>query len=348
MRTWRPGGFVAACLFFLAAALPASAQETRGAIEGIVKDGTGGVLPGATITVKQKTTGLNVVAVTDAAGSYRFPALAPGTYTVTAALTGFTSQTFEDLEVGVGRIKTVNVTMNVAGVAVTESVRAESPIVDVKQNAVTQTVSKDLIALLPNSNRDFQSVLNGLPGINYETDISGSRASGIMIDGASQSENRFVIDGQDTTNLRTGLSGKSLVVDFIEQIQVKQSGYNAEFRATTGGVVSVITKSGTNSFHGTLAMDYNGKALNRLRGDIRPELRVDPNVSGGNGAPQYFTTPRTSEFERYTVEPIADFGGPIIRNKAWFYIGFNDSVFNQDRTVQWSNPVVAGVTYPSI
>ena len=348
MRTWRLGVFVAAGLFLLAAALPAAAQETRGAIEGIVKDATGGVLPGTTVTVKQKSTGLNVVAVTDSAGSYRFPALAPGTYTVTATLTGFSPQTFEDLEVGVGRIKTVNVTMNVAGVAVTETVRAESPIVDVKQNAVTQTVSKDLIALLPNSNRDFQSVLNGLPGINYETDISGSRASGIMIDGASQSENRFVIDGQDTTNLRTGLSGKGLVVDFIEQIQVKQSGYNAEFRATTGGVVSVITKSGTNSFHGTLAMDYNGKALNKLRGDIRPELRVDPNVSGGNGAPQYFTTPRTSEFERYQVEPIADFGGPIVRNKAWFYIGVNDAIFNQDRTVQWSNPVVNGVTYPSI
>ena len=114
-------------------------------------------------------------------------------------------------------------------------------------------------------NRDFQSVLTGLPGINYETDISGSRATGIMIDGASQSENRFVIDGQDTTNLRTGLSGKSLVVDFIEQIQVKQSGYNAEYRATTGGVVSVITKSGTNAFHGDGRDDYNGKTLRAAR-----------------------------------------------------------------------------------
>jgi outer membrane receptor for ferrienterochelin and colicin len=159
----------------------------------------------------------------------------------------------------------VTLIMDVAGIAVSETVRAESPIVDVKQNAVTQTVTKDLIALLPNSNRDFQSVLTGLPGINFETDISGSRASGIMIDGASQSENRFVIDGQDTTNLRTGLSGKSLVVDFIEQIQVKQSGYNAEYRATTGGVVSVITKSGTNAFHGTAAMDYKGRRSTAVR-----------------------------------------------------------------------------------
>ena len=169
-----------------------------------------------------------------------------------------------------------------------------------------------------------------------------------MIDGASQSENRFVIDGQDTTNLRTGLSGKSLVVDFIEQIQVKQSGYNAEYRATTGGVVSVITKSGTNAFHGTAAMDYNGKAMNGLLGDIRPQLRADPAVSGGNGAAQYFTTPRSSEYERYTVEPIFDFGGPIKQNVAWFYVGYNKSVFNQDRTVQWSNPTVSGVTYPEI
>jgi outer membrane receptor protein involved in Fe transport len=339
---------VVACLFFFAAAVPAAAQETRGAIEGIVKDGTGGVLPGATITVKQNTTGISVTVVTDAAGSYRFPALAPGVYTVTATLTGFTSQTFEDLEVVVGRIKTVNVTMNIGGLAVSETVKAESPIVDVKQNAVTQTVSKDLIALLPNSNRDFQSVLNGLPGINYETDITGSRASGIMIDGASQSENRFVIDGQDTTNLRNGLSGKGLVVDFIEQIQVKQSGYNAEFRATTGGVVSVITKSGTNSYHGTAALDYNGKKLNWLLGDIRPSLRADPNVAGGNGAPQYFTTPRSSEYERETFEPIFDIGGPIIKNKAWFYLGANTPTFNQDRTVQWSNNVVNGVTYPAI
>ena len=143
-----------------------------------------------------------------------------------------------------------------------------------------------------------------------------------MIDGASQSENRFVIDGQDTTNLRTGLSGKSLVVDFIEQIQVKQSGYNAEYRATTGGVVSVITKSGTNAFHGTAAMDYNGKALNGLRRRHPSGAPARPDRQRRQRrAAEYFTTPRTSEFERYTVEPIFDFGGPIMQNVAWFYAG---------------------------
>jgi len=332
---------------FLIAPATAFAQETRGSIEGVVKDSTGGALPGVTVTAKHVATNSTVTAVTDATGVYRFPTVVPGLYTVSATLQGF-KPAEDKVEVLVGRLYRVTLIMDVAGISVSETVRAESPIVDVKQNAVTQTVTKDLIALLPNSNRDFQSVLTGLPGINFETDISGSRASGIMIDGASQSENRFVIDGQDTTNLRTGLSGKSLVVDFIEQIQVKQSGYNAEYRATTGGVVSVITKSGTNAFHGTAAMDYKGRALNGLLGGIRPQLRTDPNVSGGNGAPQYFTTPRTSEYEQDTVEPIFDFGGPIKQNFAWFYVGYNKSVFNQDRTVAWATPTVGGVTYPAV
>src|SRR6185295_2821069 len=161
----------------------------------------------------------------------------------------------------------------------------------------------------------------------------------IMIDGASQTENRFLIDGQDTTNLRTGESGKTLVVDFIDQIQVKQSGYNAEFRATTGGVVSAITKSGTNTIHGSTSFDYNGKRLNRLAGDIRPGLQLDPNDSCNNPAAQYFITPRNSEYERETLDPVYEVGGPVLKNRAWFWTGYNGDLFNQDRTVQWSNPV---------
>jgi hypothetical protein len=184
---------------FLVAPAVAIAQETRGSIEGVIKDSTGGALPGVSVSAKQIQTNATVTSVTDSTGVYRFPSLQPGTYTVTATLQGFNPASQDKVEITVGIILRVNLTMNVAGIAVSETVRAESPIVDTKQNAVTQTVSKDLIAMLPNSNRDFQSVLTGLPGINCESDISGSHATGSMIDGASQSENRFVIDGQDTT-----------------------------------------------------------------------------------------------------------------------------------------------------
>ncbi len=342
MRMKRYVPLVLACLFLIAPAV-AVAQETRGSIEGVVKDSTGGALPGVTVSVKQIATNAVVTAVTDATGVYRFPSLPPGPYIVSATLSGFSPQAMEKFDLIVGQIRRVNITMSVAGIAVSEVVHGETPLVDVKQNSVTQTVSKDLIALLPNSNRDFQSVLTGLPGINFETDISGSRASGVMIDGASQSENRFIIDGQDTTNLRTGLSGKGLVVDFIEQIQVKQSGYNAEFRATTGGVVSVITKSGTNAYHGAAAMDYNGKALNgaawrhppaasrrseRERRQRRsavlhdaPHQRIRAVSRSSRSSTSAARSSRTSHGSTWAI---------------------TSQVFNQDRTVAWSNPSRAG------
>src|SRR5580765_105931 len=176
MRMKRYVPLVLACLFLVAPAV-AVAQETRGSIEGVIKDSTGGALPGVTVSVKQLATNAVVTSVTDATGVYRFPSLQPGPYMVTATLTGFNPQKMEKVDIIVGQILRINMNMTVAGIAVSEVVHGETPLVDVKQNSVTQTVSKDLIALLPNSNRDFQSVLTGLPGINYETDISGSRAS---------------------------------------------------------------------------------------------------------------------------------------------------------------------------
>ena len=116
------------------------------------------------------------------------------------------------------------------------------------------------------------------PGANNE-----SRSGGISIDGASASENRYFIDGTDTTNLRTGLSGKKLLTDFVEQIQVKSSGYAAEFGGSTGGVINVITKSGTNTFRGDFGTYFNNDSLS---GDERPTLRL---VLTGQNASEYVT-----------------------------------------------------------
>jgi len=347
MRARRLAPVVAACVFVFACAVPAIAQETRGSMEGIVKDSTGGVLPGAIVRAKELATAATQQSVTGSDGVFRFPALPPGRYSVTATLSGFRELTVDRVEVQIGQLIKVPITLLLASLSTTTTVTAEATIVDIKQSAVTAKVTAEIIDLLPKG-RDFLSVLTGIAGTNYETDISGSRATGIMIDGATQTENRFLIDGQDTTNLRNGTSGKGLVVDFIDQIQVKQSGYNAEFRATTGGVVSAITKSGTNQYHGSGAMDYQGKRMNRLLGDIRPQIQLDPLDSGPNPAAVYFTTPRTNEYERETIEPLFEIGGPILRNRSWFWVGGNSSTFNQDRTVQWLNPTVSGVTYPAI
>ncbi|MCR4375593.1 MAG: Plug domain-containing protein, partial [Acidobacteria bacterium] len=202
-----------------------------------------------------------------------------------------------------------------------------APIVDVKQNSVTATITQDVIALLP-TGRNFLDAIVGVAGTGME-----GRGGGLMIDGAGASEIRYMVDGMDTTNLQNGTSARSVIVDFIEQIQVKQSGYNAEFRASTGGVVSAITKSGTNAFHGSAGGYVTGRRLRRLTGKVRPTLRLvpaDPTRS------EYLTTPRLNESER--IEQVYEVGGPVFKNRTWFWAGYSNNVSNQDRTVTWLNP----------
>ena len=147
------------------------------------------------------------------------------------------------------------------GVTETVQVNAESPLIDVKQNAAAASIQKEVIDLIPKG-RDFTSVVNFAPGARDE-----SKGGGIQIDGSSGSENRFVIDGVDTTTLRTGVSATDLRTDFVAEVQVKSGGYNAEYRAATGGVISAITRTGTNAWHGSVGSYFDS---DRMQGDPRP------------------------------------------------------------------------------
>ena len=204
-----------------ALAMPAVAQEQRGAIEGIVKDASGAVLPGVSVEAKNVAVGSVATAVTDGAGVYRFPALAPGTYELTAALQGFNTQKVEGVQILLGQIKKVDFALGVGGVAETVQVSAEAPLVDVRQSARATSLRNEQIDLLPKG-RDFTTLVTQAPGANNE-----GKLGGISIDGASASENRFIVDGVETTNLQTGTSGKALIADFLEEVQVKSSGYTA-------------------------------------------------------------------------------------------------------------------------
>src|SRR5262245_34930072 len=122
MRAWRLVPFIAACVFLLTCALPASAQETRGSMEGVVKDSTGGVLPGVVVRAKEIATAATSQSVTNSEGIYRFPALAPGAYSLTATLSGFKDQAIDRVEVQVGQLLKANITMTLAGLATTTTV----------------------------------------------------------------------------------------------------------------------------------------------------------------------------------------------------------------------------------
>jgi outer membrane receptor protein involved in Fe transport len=304
----------------LVSAVPVAAQETRGSIEGVVKDTSGAVLPGATVEARSPSLVGVATATSDGSGVYRFPALAPGIYEISAVLSGFQTTKVENVQLAIGQILKVDFPLQVASVSESVSVTAESPLIDVKQNAATLSIQSEIIERIPKG-RNFTSVLTTAPGTNQEA------KAGLSIDGATGAENRYIIDGMDTTNLRTGVSAKPVLVDFLSEVQVKSSGYNAEYRATTGGVVSAVTKSGGNVYHGTLGAYYSN---DKWAGDVRPSLRLNP---ANQTLAEYITTPRDAQ---YNVDPIGDIGGPVLTDKAWFYVGYGPQLTRSSRTVTFT------------
>ena len=151
-----------------------------------------------------------------------------------------------------------------------------------------------------------------------------SKLGGLSIDGASAGENRYIIDGIETTNLQNGTSGKNLIVDFVEEVQVKSSGYTAEFGGATGGVINAVTKSGTNDIHGTALQ-------------LRRQLDLEARDAGRRCARTcpIRTPPNTSPIRRTTrpAEPGFALGGPIVANRLWFFGAYQPALTTIDRAV---------------
>jgi hypothetical protein len=313
-------------------AWPAMAQEQRGSLEGIVKDASGAVLPGVTVEAKAAT-GVTLSAVTDDAGAYRFPSLPPATYIVTATLSGFQTRSVDEVHVRLGQVKKVDFAMPLAGVTETVQVTAESPIIDVRQPSRQANIRNEMVELLPKG-RDFTTLVTQAPGANEE-----SKLGGLSIDGASAGENRFIIDGIETTDLQDGTRGKALVVDFVEEVQVKSSGYSAEYGGAMGGVINVVTKSGTNDLRGTALFNWEGSSFAGAR---RPTLRQ--NLSNSDIA-EYVDYPKD---DTNRIEPAIGVGGPIILNRAWFFGSYQPALTTINRDVDASSSSNPGANPASV
>jgi Carboxypeptidase regulatory-like domain/TonB-dependent Receptor Plug Domain len=311
--------FVALFVALLLAS-PLAAQEIRGTIEGVVKDGTGAVLPGATVEAKSDA-GATLNTTSDETGTFRFPSVAPGRYVVTANLQGFRAGEVKDVQVGLGQIKKLDIAMAIQTVAETVQVTSETPLVDVRQSARQTNIRAEQVEMLPKG-RDFLSLVTQAPGTNYE-----AKSNGIMIDGATAGENRYIIDGVETTDLRSGVSGQTLIADFVEEVQVKSSGYTAEYGGSTGGVINAITKSGANKFAGDALFNWQGSSL----AGNTPSLRIKLNDST---QAEYVEYPKD---DATRIEPGFTLGGPIVLNKAWFFGAYQPAITTTDRTVDSSS-----------
>ena len=312
-RNWWNVGVVAAlALVALFAVAPAGAQEQVGAIEGSVTDESGAVLPGATVEAVSAG-GTRLAGTTNESGAFRFPRVPPGTYVVVAKLDGFNPAEVTNVTVRLGDTAIANITLAVGAVSETISVVGEAGQVDVKSSATAASISAEQIELLPKG-RDFTGVATQAAGASNEGFLGG-----ISIDGASGSENRFVIDGVDTTHPQDGVSGQNMVTDFVEEVQVKSAGYAAEYGGSVGGVISAVTKSGTNEFKGWVGMYYGDSSMN---GDERATpYRSDPSL--------YRTFDKD---DTTTIEPGFAIGGPIAQDAAWFYVGYTYTEADIDRT----------------
>src|SRR4051812_9607548 len=293
MRARTLAALLAALLF----AWPVAAQEQRGSIEGVVKDSSGAVLPGVTVEARSGGGGV-LSSTTDASGGYRFPSLLPGLYEVTATLASFKSGKVSNVEVKLGSMKGVDFNLQLSSVNEQVTVTAEAPIVDTKQSGRSTNIRAEQVELLPH-NRDFLSLVTQAPGANNET-----KSNGIMIDGAAAAENRYVIDGIETTDIVGGLSGKALLADFVEEVQVKSTGYPAEFGGSTGGVINVQTKSGTNKMSGNLVTYYQGS---NTSGESFCQTQANGTALCGTAGPTLRAVvghPEQAEYHQYPADDV--------------------------------------------
>ncbi|RPJ62455.1 MAG: TonB-dependent receptor [Acidobacteria bacterium] len=314
------------CLALIALIAPlAYAQETTGSIEGRVSDATGGVVPGAAVKVAGAT--FNREVLTDDVGSFRVMQVPPGAYKLSASMTGFNTAVAE-VTVGVGKVVAVDFALKVGDMSEQVIVSADNIAkIDPAETTVETNITTSLIDSLPKGVR-MDSLLKMSPATRYEPN-----GAGYQVDGASSSENSFVIDGLEVSNFRTGALNINNNVPFemVEEVLVKTSGFAAEFGGATGGVVNIITKSGGNAIHGEAAYEF---APGSLRSSQRPFLNKFRTGSGASFVQinQYMMTPRDDQMAHY---PSFQIGGPLVKDRAWFFTSYAPQITNETRTTTY-------------
>ena len=196
---------------------------------------------------------------TDAAGLYRLAFLPPGTYTVTFASPGFETETATGVVVSLGKDASLDVQMRPA-VKEAVTVSGEAPVVDVTSTTTGSNFTSTSIQSLP-TGRNYSAVVQVAPGTSSDANPLNKDQSTITVYGSSGAENSFFIDGVNTTGVEYGFQGKELNYEFIQEIDVKTGGYEAEFGRSTGGIINVITKSGGNEYHGDVFAYYADDSL---------------------------------------------------------------------------------------
>ncbi|HEV8129699.1 MAG TPA: carboxypeptidase-like regulatory domain-containing protein, partial [Acidobacteriota bacterium] len=288
-------------------------QKTTGTISGTARDASGAVIPGADITVTNQATNVSHSSLTNDAGFYSIPNLQIGVYTVSAALTGFKKAQIKDIKIDVAQDKIVDVVLEVGTISDIVQVNSTSPLVELRTGEVSNLVQEKQMTELPLNGRSFVQLTLLVPGASIQNGAN-TRNTGLLagvdisVNGNASTANLWLVDGAD--NVDRGSNRTILVypsVDSIAEFRVSRNSFGPEAGAGAGANINIVTKSGTNMFHGT-AYDF-------VRNDAFDAVNYFVN-----------SVPRNKDGTRASDKPVLrsnDFGytigGPIIRDKAFFF-----------------------------
>jgi len=283
-------------------------QATTGVIEGIVYDLNGAVIAGANVRVKQKETGLERISQTDENGRFRALLLQSGTYSIEVEKQGFGRLARENIELSVGQTLNFPLTLQPAGASEVVTITGDAPVVETTRSEQSTLVDKRSVENLPINGRDFVGFIKLAPTVSI---VQGPDGPEITINGQKGIHNNISVDGADANNpffgeQRGGQRPQfTISLEAVKEFQVVPDGGSAEFGRSSGGFINVVTKSGTNELHGSAFAFFRDEAITSENPDA-VEARLP-----------------TDDFRQWQFG--GSIGGPIKRDKAFFFFAFDQS-----------------------
>jgi hypothetical protein len=279
---------------------PARAQSGTAALSGTVTDADGAILPGAEVTVVQKETGYSRTVITGGDGGFLFPSLPPADYDVTVRLQGFATLTSEKVTLNVATTRKLDLTMQVAAVEQTIVVTAEAPLMPTTA-AIGTVVSQEELENLPLNGRQFANLGVLAPGTSlaYNTDPTKPGQLTVQLNGGIGRNVNYVVDGGDNTDDTIGGALQNFSLTSVQEFNIQTAQYKAEYGRSSGGVLSVVTKTGTNQLHGEGYGFFRSDSLN-AKTETEKQAGIDK---------------QAYDRKQYGFS----LGGPIVKDKAHFF-----------------------------
>ncbi len=302
-------------------------QESWGRILGTVTDQSGAVVPAAKVVATSPTLPKGLETVSDGLGNYLLPQVPIGTYSVEISKTGFQTVRQTNLEVRLGAQVMYNARLPVGQVAEVVEVTSSSVQLETTSSRTSTNITPNDFQNLAKG-RSFHSILVLAPGVRQEPKAGSAGVGGIQVDGASGSENTYYIDGVEVSDLMSGALRQQNAIPFemVSEVQVKSGGFEAEYGGATGGVINVATRAGANAFHGEVNFQFTNSRLNA--GDRAYWKLLPTNVNIAD----YF---RPKEDDYSIWFPGGSLGGPIVKDRLFFYGSYMPELESTDRIVSY-------------